>query len=121
VTAFRLALRNLVRDLKSGEIAVLLLALMVAVASLTAVGFFADRLAEADLGVHVPCRDAANQLFKVVFDFARRLDDDATARDGQVDLLLQAERSLLDRGHRQPNGGTVAPFADDSFHDLTPA
>ena len=38
VIAFRLALRNLVRDLKSGEIAVLLLALMVAVASLTAVG-----------------------------------------------------------------------------------
>ena len=45
--AFRLALRNLVRDLKSGEIAVLLLALMVAVASLTAVGFFTSRVARA--------------------------------------------------------------------------
>jgi putative ABC transport system permease protein len=47
VIAFRLALRNLVRDLKSGEIAVLLLALMVAVASLTAVGFFTSRVALA--------------------------------------------------------------------------
>jgi putative ABC transport system permease protein len=47
VIAFRLALRNLVRDLKSGEIAVLLLALMVAVASLTAVGFFTSRVARA--------------------------------------------------------------------------
>ena len=45
--AFRLALRNLVRDLKSGEIAVLLLALTVAVASLTAVGFFTSRVALA--------------------------------------------------------------------------
>ncbi|HET7203562.1 MAG TPA: FtsX-like permease family protein, partial [Steroidobacteraceae bacterium] len=39
-----LALRNLVRDLKSGEIAVLVLALLVAVASLTAVGFFTSRI-----------------------------------------------------------------------------
>ncbi|HET9693207.1 MAG TPA: hypothetical protein VFP48_02395, partial [Steroidobacteraceae bacterium] len=39
-----LALRNLLRDLKSGEIAVLVLALLVAVASLTAVGFFTSRI-----------------------------------------------------------------------------
>ena len=39
-----LALRNLARDLKSGEIAVLVLALLVAVASLTAVGFFTSRI-----------------------------------------------------------------------------
>ena len=38
VVALRLALRNLVRDLKSGELAVMLLALLLAVASLTAVG-----------------------------------------------------------------------------------
>ena len=43
----RLALRNLVRDLKSGEIAVLLLALLVAVASLTAVRFFTSRIGRA--------------------------------------------------------------------------
>jgi putative ABC transport system permease protein len=43
----RLALRNLVRDLKSGELAVLLLALLLAVASLTAVGFFTSRVGRA--------------------------------------------------------------------------
>jgi putative ABC transport system permease protein len=44
MAALRFALRNLWRDLKSGEIAVLLLALMVAVLSLTAVGFFTNRI-----------------------------------------------------------------------------
>jgi putative ABC transport system permease protein len=42
----RFALRNLWRDLKSGELAVLLLALTVAVLSLTAVGFFTSRIAQ---------------------------------------------------------------------------
>ena len=40
----RFALRNLWRDLKSGELSVLLLALSVAVLSLTAVGFFTSRI-----------------------------------------------------------------------------
>jgi putative ABC transport system permease protein len=43
--ALRFALRNLWRDLKSGELSVLLLALCVAVLSLTAVGFFTSRIA----------------------------------------------------------------------------
>ena len=42
----RFALRNLWRDLKSGELSVLLLALSVAVLSLTAVGFFTSRIAQ---------------------------------------------------------------------------
>jgi len=45
--ALRFALRNLQRDLRSGELAVLLLALLVAVGSLTAVGFFTDRIGRA--------------------------------------------------------------------------
>ena len=47
VVALRLAMRNLVRDLKSGELAVMLLALLLAVASLTAVGFFTSRVNRA--------------------------------------------------------------------------
>src|SRR5271154_1344282 len=43
----RFALRNLWRDLKSGELSVLLLALTVAVLSLTAVGFFTGRISQA--------------------------------------------------------------------------
>ena len=45
----RFALRNLWRDIKSGELSVLLLALTVAVLSLTAVGFFTSRISQ---GVH---------------------------------------------------------------------
>lgn len=45
--ALQFALRSLRRDLKSGELTVLLLALLVAVASLTAVGFFTDRIGRA--------------------------------------------------------------------------
>jgi putative ABC transport system permease protein len=45
--ALAFALRNLLRDLKSGELAVLMLALLVAVASLTAVGFFTSRIGRA--------------------------------------------------------------------------
>ena len=44
--ALRFALRNLWRDLKSGELSVLLLALTVAVLSLTAVGFFTSRISQ---------------------------------------------------------------------------
>ncbi len=42
----RFALRNLWRDIKSGELSVLLLALTVAVLSLTAVGFFTSRISQ---------------------------------------------------------------------------
>jgi putative ABC transport system permease protein len=44
--AARFALRNLWRDFKSGELSVLLLALIVAVLSLTAVGFFTSRISQ---------------------------------------------------------------------------
>jgi putative ABC transport system permease protein len=43
----RFALRNLGRDLKSGELSVLVLALTIAVLSLTAVGFFTSRITQA--------------------------------------------------------------------------
>jgi len=45
--ALRLALLALVRDGKSGELRVLMLALLVAVSALTAVGFFTDRVTRA--------------------------------------------------------------------------
>ncbi|HEY2686282.1 MAG TPA: FtsX-like permease family protein [Steroidobacteraceae bacterium] len=47
ISAIRFALRNLWRDIKSGELSVLLLALTVAVLSLTAVGFFTSRISQA--------------------------------------------------------------------------
>jgi len=47
VAELRFALRNLLRDLRSGELAVLVLALLVAVGSLTAVAFFTSRIGRA--------------------------------------------------------------------------
>jgi putative ABC transport system permease protein len=45
--ALRLAILTLARDWKSGELGVLLLALLVAVSALTAVGFFTSRVSRA--------------------------------------------------------------------------
>jgi putative ABC transport system permease protein len=42
--AFQLGLRNLWRDLRSGELNLLIVSVVLAVAALTAVGFFSDRL-----------------------------------------------------------------------------
>jgi len=47
IRQLRFAFRSLLRDLRSGELRVLALALLVAVASVTAVGFFTDRIGRA--------------------------------------------------------------------------
>ena len=44
---FRLALRLLLRDWRSGELMVLMVALVIAVTALTAVGFLTDRIGQA--------------------------------------------------------------------------
>ena len=44
VSAWTLGWRSLWRDLRSGELRLLMVAVTLAVAALTAVGFFADRL-----------------------------------------------------------------------------
>jgi putative ABC transport system permease protein len=78
VKVLRFALRNLWRDLKSGELTVLLLALSVAVLSLTAVGFFTSRISQsvraqatevlaADLRLESP-----DPISRGYFDEARR-------------------------------------------------
>jgi len=76
--AVRFALRNLWRDFKSGELSVLVLALTVAVLSLTAVGFFTSRISQgvraqasevlaADLRI-----ESADPLPTAYFDEAQR-------------------------------------------------
>ena len=42
--SFQLGLRNLWRDLRSGELNLLFVSVVLAVSALTAVGFFSDRL-----------------------------------------------------------------------------
>ena len=53
VSAWTLGWRSLWRDLRSGELRLLMVAVMLAVAALTAVGFFADRLGNGLLEVPV--------------------------------------------------------------------
>ncbi len=75
--ALRFALRNLGRDLKAGELSVLLLALGIAVLSLTAVGFFTSRIAagvhaQASLVLAADLRvESANPLPRAYVDAAR--------------------------------------------------
>jgi len=76
---WRLGVRSLVRDLRSGELRLLIVAVTLAVAALTAVGFFADRLqgglqrdARQLLGGDVVL-SSDNQTPQVVLDKAREL------------------------------------------------
>jgi len=79
--ALRFALRNLWRDLKSGELTVLVLALSIAVLSLTAVGFFTSRISQ---GV----RAQASEVLAADL----RLE---SADPLPVDLLAEARRNGL--------------------------
>jgi putative ABC transport system permease protein len=77
--ALRFALRNLWRDLKSGELSVLLLALLVAVLSLTAVGFFTSRISQ---GVRLQAAEvlAADLRLEAPAPIPQRYFDAAAAR-----------------------------------------
>jgi putative ABC transport system permease protein len=80
------ALRNLLRDLKSGELVVLVLALLVAVASLTAVGFFTSRIG---LAVERQAGDvlAADLRLESARPVADRYDAEAVKRGLRVARL----------------------------------
>ncbi len=47
MNSFAFAVRSLIRDLRAGELSILLLAIVVAVTAMTAVGFFTDRVGSA--------------------------------------------------------------------------
>jgi putative ABC transport system permease protein len=77
--AAKFAVRNLWRDLKSGELSVLILALTVAVLSLTAVGFFTSRIAQ---GVRAQASEvlAADLRIESADPLPRRYFEEASAR-----------------------------------------
>ena len=87
MNTLRLALRSLLRDLRSGEIAVLLLALTVAVASLTAVGFFTSRVSRAvtQQAGEVLAADLRLESARAIDE---RYDREATARGLRVARIL---------------------------------
>lgn len=80
---FRFALRFLRRDLRAGELRVLALALVVAVASVTAVGFFTDRIGR---GVERQAADilAADLMASSGFELPAPLLDAIQQRDLQT-------------------------------------
>src|SRR6187551_1041640 len=94
----RLALRLLMRDQRAGELLLIALALIIAVASVTTVGFFADR-------VHLALGRQANLLlgadFVVVADrpLSAEFENEARARDLAVTRMLRFPSMLL-RGEK---------------------
>ncbi len=99
----RFALRNLWRDLKSGELSVLLLALSVAVLSLTAVGFFTSRISQ---GVRAQAAEvlAADLRLESPNLISERYFSEARARGLRSARLLSFPTAIF-RGRREPTGG----------------
>jgi putative ABC transport system permease protein len=87
VSSLPFVLRSLLRDLKSGELAVLLLALLVAVASLTAVGFFTSRVGRA---VNQQAGEvlAADLRLESAREIAASYDAEATGRGLSVARIM---------------------------------
>jgi putative ABC transport system permease protein len=98
--ALRFALRNLWRDLKSGELSVLLLALMIAVLSLTAVGFFISRVAA---GVSAQAAEvlAADLRLESSMPIPQRYYSDAEARGLKTAKILSFPTAIFNGGENQ--------------------
>ncbi|MDP9089526.1 MAG: FtsX-like permease family protein [Pseudomonadota bacterium] len=92
--ALRFALRNLWRDLKSGELSVLALALVVAVLSLTAVGFFTSRISQ---GVHAQAAEvlAADLRLEGPAPISQRYFDEARKRGLRTAQLISFPTAIF--------------------------
>lgn len=92
--ALRFALRNLWRDVKSGELSVLALALVVAVLSLTAVGFFTSRVSQ---GVHAQAAEvlAADLRLEGPAPIPQRYFDEARKRGLRTAQLISFPTAIF--------------------------
>jgi putative ABC transport system permease protein len=101
MTRLRFAFRSLARDLKSGEVAVLVAALVVAVASITAVGFFTSRVARgmAEQASEVLAADlrleSAREIDSRYEDEADRLGLDTARIVTMPSVVFAGEQSSL--------------------------
>ena len=97
MNSFSFAIRSLMRDLKAGELWVLLVAIVVAVAAMTAVGFFTDRVGRAikeqasavlagDLVVSSPA-----PIDKIYVDSARAAGLEATEALSFLTMVLSGQ------------------------------
>jgi putative ABC transport system permease protein len=101
MNASRFALRTLTRDWKSGELTVLLLAVIVAVAALTAVGFFTNRVNQAVAlqAAEVLAADlrlrASQPIGEAYFEEAGRRGLDSARIVSTVSVVFHTEHSQL--------------------------
>jgi len=122
--ALRLALLALIRDARSGELGVLMLALLVAVSALTAVGFFTSRVSRAveqqagevlaaDLRVR-----SSNEIDRAYFDLARSKGLQTAELATFPSVIMRADDSALTAiravSPRYPLRGRVK-VADEPF------
>ena len=84
--AVKLALRMLVRDARAGELRILLAALVIAVASVTSVGFFADRIGRA-------LKQESHQLIGADFVVSGDRPVDAALSDAALQRGLRVARA----------------------------
>lgn len=116
-SAWRLAWRQTVRDFRAGELRLLVVAVMLAVAALTAVGFFANRL---NTGLE---RDAAQLLGGDAVVASDKPTPDALVADAQARGLRITRSAVFPSMGRAPDerGGAsrlVAVKAVDSSYPL---
>ncbi len=129
-TALSLGLRTLGREWRSGDLAVLFLALFVAVAALTGVGFLVDRI---DRAMRLQAREVLGADLRVVSpDAIGTAYDEEAARRGlstarvtsMLSVVLKDELTQLANVHavteRYPLRGTVR-VADQAFGTPEPA
>src|SRR5215831_11288761 len=90
MNALRLALRQLVREWRSGELGVLLLAIVVAVAALTGVGFLVDRI-----GIAVDNQAGEVLAADLVIESAQPIDERAVEEARRRGLQSARKTSLL--------------------------
>ncbi|HEX5764923.1 MAG TPA: ABC transporter permease, partial [Woeseiaceae bacterium] len=88
--ALSLAMRTLMREWRSGELGVLLLAITVAVAALTGVGFLVDRIAIA-----VDNQAAEVLAADVVLESGLAMDDKAIEEARRRDLQVARKTGLF--------------------------
>ena len=96
----RFALRNLWRDMRSGELSVLLLALMIAVLSLTAVGFFISRVSA---GVSAQAAEvlAADLRLESSVPIPPQYFSDAQSRGLKTAKILSFPTAIFNGGQNQ--------------------
>lgn len=97
MNVLRFALRSLLRDLRTGELSILLAAIVVAVTAITAVGFFTDRVARA-IGQQASAVLAADLVIRAPVPINPVFPDEARSRGLRIAETLSFPSVVLTEG-----------------------